>query len=54
MNKKTKALTTELSIEKVENLIEIACDTVITGKLLHGNFLLDFGGAEAYNKHTPD
>ena len=25
-----------------------------TGELLHGIFLLDFGGAEAYNKHTPD
>lgn len=44
----------ELCVQKVENLVEIPGDTIVTGELLHGVFLLDFGGAEAYNKHTPE
>ena len=40
-------------IHQVENPVEISGDPVVGGKLFH-KILLDFGGAEAYNKHAPD
>ena len=40
-------------VQKIEHLVKVTGNTVITGKLFH-KILLDFGGAEAYNKHTPD
>ena len=40
-------------VHQIEDPVQITGSTVESGKLFH-KILLDFGGVEAYNKHTLD